>query len=127
MVTGRRIRTKLDLQWTKPGYRRRQAIALDKYDHLTTDLRERWEMEARGHDEQQPLIKSRIIEMLKRNPKISWESLELAIDRKWPPHMFKLTGLQTKLSKQKAITNFLAQVGTSIVGSETISNYRKWY
>jgi hypothetical protein len=26
--------------------------------------------------------------------------------RKWPPHMFKLTGLQTKLSKQKAITNF---------------------
>jgi hypothetical protein len=36
----------------------------------------------RRHDEQQqPMIKSRIIEMLKRNPKISWEALELAIDR----------------------------------------------
>jgi hypothetical protein len=45
--------------------------------------------------------------------------------RKWSPHMFKLTGLQTKLSKQKAITNFLAQVGESIVGSETISNLTK--
>jgi hypothetical protein len=73
--------TSQDPQWTKPGYLRRLAIALDKYDHLTTDMRERWEMEARDHDEQQPLIKSRIIEMLKRNPKISWESLELAIDR----------------------------------------------
>jgi hypothetical protein len=32
---------------------------------------------------------------------------------------------KTKLSKQKAITNFLAQVGASIVGSETISNLPK--
>jgi hypothetical protein len=40
-------------------------------------------------------------------------------------HIFKVTGLQTKLSNQKAITNFLAQVGASIVGSETISNLPK--
>jgi hypothetical protein len=33
--------------------------------------------------------------------------------------------IATKLSKQKAITNFLAQVGASIVGSETISNLPK--
>jgi hypothetical protein len=39
--------------------------------------------------------------------------------------MFKLTRLQTKLSNEKAITNFLAQVGASIVGSETISNLLK--
>jgi hypothetical protein len=45
--------------------------------------------------------------------------------RKWPPHMFKLSGSQTKLSKQKAITNILDQVGASIVGSETISNLPK--
>jgi hypothetical protein len=45
--------------------------------------------------------------------------------QKWPPHVFKLTGLQTNLSKQKAITNFLAQVGASIVGSEMISNLPK--
>jgi hypothetical protein len=37
---------------------------------------ERWEMQARGHDEEQPLIKSRIAEMLKRHPKISWYSLK---------------------------------------------------
>jgi hypothetical protein len=71
----------LDLQSTKQGYQERHAIALDKYDHLTPDRRKRWEMEARGHDEEQPLIKSRITEMLKRDPKISWESLELGIDR----------------------------------------------
>jgi hypothetical protein len=40
-------------------------------------------------------------------------------------HMFKLTGLQTKLSKQNAITTFLAQVEASIVRSETISNLPK--
>jgi hypothetical protein len=54
---------------------------MDQHDHLTSDMRERWEMEARGHDEEQPLIKSRIIEMLKRDPKISWASLELGIAR----------------------------------------------
>jgi hypothetical protein len=26
----------MDLQWTQPGYRLRQAIALDKYDHVET-------------------------------------------------------------------------------------------
>jgi hypothetical protein len=50
-------------------------------------MRERWEMEARGHDEQQPLIKSRIIEMLKRNPKISWELEAPAID--WDDHIVR--------------------------------------
>jgi hypothetical protein len=36
--------------------------------------------------------------------------------------MIKLTGSQTKLSKQKEITNFLAQEGAFIVGSEAILN-----
>jgi hypothetical protein len=40
--------------------------------------------------------------------------------QKWPPHMFMLTGLQTKLSKQRAITHLLAKMVASIVGSETI-------
>jgi hypothetical protein len=37
-----------DLDWTQPGggYRLLQAVALDKYDHLTAHMRERWEMEA---------------------------------------------------------------------------------
>jgi hypothetical protein len=39
--------------------------------------------------------------------------------------MFKLTRLQAKLFKQKTIINFLAQVGASIVGSETILNLPK--
>jgi hypothetical protein len=143
--------TNLDLQGTKEGYNQRLAIALDEYDNLTIYMRDRWEMEARGHDEQQPLIKGQIIEMLQMNPKICWEALELHIHRwwcastirrrtygktqnmcgtnyqarKWPLHMFNLTGLHTKLSKQRAITNFLAQVGASIVGSETISNLPK--
>jgi hypothetical protein len=73
--------TSLDLQSTKAGYAERYALALVQYDHLTTGMKDRWEMEARSHDEQQPMIQSRITDMLKDNPKISWESLELAIDR----------------------------------------------
>jgi hypothetical protein len=53
-----------------------------------------------------------------QNAQDVWKELQYQT-RKWP------TGLQTKLSKQKAITNFLAQVGASIVGSETISNLPK--
>jgi hypothetical protein len=63
--------TSLDLQRTKPEYRRRQAIALKEYDNLTTDMKDRWEMEARSHDEQQPLIGNRIIEELRSNAKVS--------------------------------------------------------
>jgi hypothetical protein len=42
-------------------------------------------MEARGHDEQKPLIKSRIIEMLKRYPKISWNHWNLLLTDGVPP------------------------------------------
>jgi hypothetical protein len=51
--------------------------------------------------------------------------------RKWPPHMFKLTGLQTKLSKQKAITNFCFSKRDGIMdyanGKEVVSVFTAQY
>ena len=58
-------------RWYKEGRMR--------YVQLDQDSKLLWEQHAREHDEKQPNIKYRIVEELKRNPKISWAALEKQI------------------------------------------------
>jgi hypothetical protein len=62
-------------------HRKNYSEGVAMFDTLSPDNLAVWEMEARSHDNLQPMIKHVICDYLRKNPKISWDALEGKIDR----------------------------------------------